>query len=139
MKRIMDEVNNTTDLSEVRARTYRSVCVNQLLGSGQGRHLACGHGDGKADVSARHHGVENGKEMRAVLVGQVENGADHAQCLKTQRSITGSAACRAKACHQGIVDTDGNRVVKRRVKTPRDGVWHSYSVGHEEHDQRLWT
>ena len=33
-------------------------------------------GDGKVDVSAKDHGVGNGKEVRSVLVGQDENGSE---------------------------------------------------------------
>ena len=32
--------------------------------------------DGKVDVSAKHRGLGNGKEMRTVLVGQAHSGAE---------------------------------------------------------------
>ena len=51
------------------------VHENQLLGTKQARHLVCSQGDGKVDVSAEHHSVGSGTEMRSVLVGQAENGA----------------------------------------------------------------
>ena len=43
---------------------------------GQARHLVCSQRDGKVDVSAKHHGVGNVKEMRSVLVEQAETGAE---------------------------------------------------------------
>ena len=53
IKRIMDEVNNATDLmSEDHARTYRSVCMRINLLT----HTVF--------VSAKYHGAGNGRRVR---------------------------------------------------------------------------
>ena len=38
--------------------------------------IFCSQGDGEVDVSAKHHVVGNGTEMRSVLVGQAELGTE---------------------------------------------------------------
>ena len=38
------------------------------IGTRPARHSVCSQRDGNVDVSAKHHGVGNGQEMRSVLV-----------------------------------------------------------------------
>ena len=115
----MDEAHKATDLSEDYGRTYRGGCVS----SGRARHFVCSQGDGKVDVSAKHHGVGNGTEMRGrYFLGKarmvqrfvtqlsldritMKIDSDHAGCLRTRKSTT------------GIADYHGKHVIKAAPTT----------------------
>ena len=79
-KRSIGEVKGVTDLSEDQTRTYRIVCmiINYVAQDRPDILFATKGGNGKGDVSAKHHGVVNDKDMWSVLKSRmVQRFAPH--------------------------------------------------------------
>ena len=134
----------------IRVKVMREVpgrVHDNQLSSGQAGHLVCSQGNGMADVSAKHHCVDNGEEMWSVFVGHTEKGAEirdaTSRChhpiesrlrpcsvLEVAKVLNRHRSKSREARDRGSIDdTDGDRVCPAESQSSTLCAWPSHSVG----------